>query len=219
MSWGDGRRDERDLAVAARWRIRLISDRAAPRIGGAPTSDFVAAIDRDTELWVRPFSDGGPLARCAGGLGMDLEIVGDITLGLPHRTSVRTRPGDDAIARWSCSCGAGSRGDLPPDLAGEAADLHAGSAPASGARRTDRAVTQGEDGAWSQREIPVSRRFRACARSDFSRVPIHRTGYGEEFELAVDGTLGLWVRRLGADAALRRDESARGISLLVLGLL
>ena len=41
-------------------------------------------------------------------------------------------------------------------------------------------------------------------------------GYGEEFELVIDGQLGLWTRRLGAEAALRRDEDARGVSLLVL---
>lgn len=213
----DGERDERDARCAQRWRLRVISDREANRVGGAPVVDFSAVLDGDLELWVRSWSTPGePYERSTSGDGADLEVVGDVTRGMVHDTTVRAKPSDETVARWYCSCGVGSRGGSSPERAEEAAELHRTTALDRVPGPTDVAVAQGPDGRWGQREIRVARRFRVCARSDFSVVKVHRTGHGEEFELVVDGQLGLWVRRLGVDTALRKDESARGVSLLVL---
>ncbi len=216
--WEGEERVERDVLVASRWRLRLVSDRAERR-GGVPPSDFAAVVDRDLEIWIRPFASSAPLERSARGTGADLEIVEDITLGLRHETSVQVKPSDDTLARWSCTCGAGSRGTAAPDLAQEAAQEHVLLAPDRRTRPRDHAVAQLEDGTWARQEIGVARRFRICARSDFSAVKVHQLGYGEEFELVVDTRLGLWTRRLGHEAALRRDEGASGVSLLVAELI
>ena len=218
-AWERDERTERDARVARRWRLRAISDRSEHQVGGAPVADFVAIVDSDLEIWLRPFSADDPFERRASGPGVDVEIVEDITLGLPHDVRVQVKPSDDTVASWACSCGVGSRGTTSPELAREAADAHVAGARDRGPRRRDSAVGQWGDGVWSEREINVARRFRVCARSDFSAVKVHQMGYGEEFELVLDTQLGLWLRRLGHDAALRRDEGAAGVSLLVMELM
>jgi hypothetical protein len=73
---------------------------------------------------------------------------------------------------------------------------------------SDVSVAQDPGGGWLQREIRVAGRFHAVARGDF---PV------SDFELVVDGRLGLWTRGFGSDSALRRDEDTRGgVSLLIL---
>ncbi len=219
--WMDGERVEHEARVARRWRLRVLSDREAKRDGGSlkiprPSAvDFDAIILDDLDLMVRAFGFAGPYEIGASGAGMSLDIVADVTLGLVHEVQVTIRPADETRARWSCLCGAGSRGDYPTERAQESADDHVASSHDRGRRPRDIVVDQSAAG-WAQREIAVARRFRVCVRSDSSIVKVHRMGYGEEFELVIDGQLGLWARKLGAEAALRRDEDARGVSLLVL---
>jgi len=216
-SWVDGERVEREARTARRWRIRVLSDREVKRESGKPPAvDFDAVILGDLELLVRAFGSGEPYEAGAAGAGTSLDVVEDVTLGIAHAAQVTIRPSDETRARWSCACGAGSRGDYPAERAQEAADDHVASSHDSGRRPRDVVVDQGGINGWAQRGIAVARRFRVCARSDLSIVKVHRTGYGEEFELVIDGELGLWTRRLGSESALRRDEDARGVSLLVL---
>ncbi len=83
-------------------------------------------------------------------------------------------------------------------------------------RRTiETAVAQDADGVWRQREIETVVRFRMRVVSDRSRTRSHQRGNGEEFELAVDTHLEIWVRRFGADSAFRKDEDVSGVSLIV----
>lgn len=208
------------VRVARRWRVRLISDQLDHRVGSAPMADFVLVLDRELELWVASWEDAERrYGRQASGPGLDLEVSGDLTLGQAHDVSVVVKPSDDTVARWQCTCGVSSRGTSTPERARIDGDEHAARKrrlAASRPRWTDVAVAQGTDGAWRQVTLKVVRRFRVTARSDFSRVKVHRSGVGEDFELAVDAGLGLWARRVGADAALRRDESGRGVTLVVL---
>jgi hypothetical protein len=223
---GQGEADPVLVRASQRWRIRVVSDRAGALASpdasggvGVPRSeDFLAILDEEFRLWVRCPAVGDPYAARAGGGGVSLEVVADVTAGVEHRVSVRRRPSDDLQARWSCTCGAGSRGTGTPELVAMAADEHASAARArDGARRpTDDVVAQGTDGQWSKRSIAVVRRYRACVRSDRSAVKAHQRGRGEEFELVVDGRLGLWVRLFGSEAALRADQDARGVSLILL---
>jgi hypothetical protein len=215
-SWSGDERLDHDVRVAARWRLRLISDQLSYGVGRAPVADFHAVIDSDLEIWLRPFGSGQRLERSASGPGIDAEIVEDVTLGTTHEVTIRVRPSDDEVARWSCSCSVQSRGRAPLDRAREAAEEHQRAGRAHRPSRSEAAVAQGADGRWAQVQIPIARRFRLRSRSDFSPVKVHKLGLGEEFELAIDGRLGLWGRLMGSEGALRRDESGRGLTLLVL---
>lgn len=211
---------ERTASIVRRWRVRLISDQLSHRAGSAPMADFVAALDRDLELWVAAWQDPDRrFARQASGPGLDLEVSGDLTLGLQHASTVVVKPSDDTVARWYCACGVSSRGSSNPERARMDADEHVAResrSPSAGPRWTDVAVAQGADGAWAQVTIKVARRFRVTARSDFSLVHVHRTGAGEDFELVLDGRLGLWARAVGEEGALRKDRDGRGVTLVVL---
>lgn len=216
-SWPPGgERLDHEIRAVARWRIRVISDQLNYGAGRAPVADFTAVIDSSLEIWLRPFRTDAPLERSASGPGIDVEIVEDITLGVLHEVTTRARPADDGAVRWSCSCGTRSRGTAPPDEAGMAADEHVRDGMSRRPGRHDLAVKQDGEGAWRQDQVPIARRFRLRVRSDFSEVKVHRLGLGEEFELAVDGQLGLWGRVMGTDTALRRDESGRGVTLMIL---
>lgn len=184
-----------------------------------PRCDFDLAIDGELWPWVRNFGAADqPYEALASGDGVSLRVVEDVTLGLDHRVQVHVKMSDPDQARWSCSCTVSSRGAMTENQARESAEVHAaaGAAANLGRRPVDTAVAQGADGRWSQRQIRVARRIRVSVCSDLSRVRVHQRGLGEDFELIVDGTLDLWVRRLGVDDALRRDESGRGVSLMVL---
>lgn len=210
---------ERSVSVVRRWRIRLISDQLNHRVGDAPMSDFLAILDRDLELWLAAWQDAERrFSRQASGPGLDLEVSGDLTLGLRHAATIVVKPSDESIARWRCECGVSSRGSSNPERAKMEADEHVdreSRSPLSVPRWTDVAVDQVEGG-WAQVTIKVARRFRVTARSDFSLVHVHRSGTGEDFELVVDGRLGLWVRVVGEEGALRRDRDGRGVTLVVL---
>lgn len=83
-------------------------------------------------------------------------------------------------------------------------------------RRTiETAVAQDADGTWTRREIQVVARFRVRVVSDRSRARPHQHGHGEDFEVAVDMGLDLWVRRFGSDSAFRKDEDGAGSALVV----
>lgn len=219
VTWrGDdhGERDERVVRSPLRRRVRVVSDRGEHRrFGSTPCADFDAALDADLGIWLRAPGDDCYEQRASVG-SADLQVVGDVTLGVEHQVQVVVRPSDPDQARWHCSCGVGARAPAPTDLAHAAADAHAAGALDTCRRPTDVAVTQGADGSWAQRQVLVARRHRVCARSDFSVVRSHWTGHGEDFEVVVDAQLRLWVRRFGIEAALRQDECARGVSLIVL---
>lgn len=212
--------EERSVSVVRRWRLRLISDQLSHRAGTAPMADFLAAMDRDLELWVAAWQDPDRrFARQASSTGLDLEVSGDLTLGLQHAATVVVKPSDDSVARWHCACGVSSRVALNPERARMDADEHVtreSQSPLAGPRWTDVAVAQDSGGSWAQVPIKVARRWRVTARSDFSLVRVHRAGSGEDFELVVDGRLALWVRSVGEEGALRRDRDGRGVTLVVL---
>jgi hypothetical protein len=214
-SWIDGERSDHDVRSPTRWRLRILSDQMDHGVGRAPVAQFYAVIDSSIEVWLRPFGSDVPLEKSASGPGIDAEIVEDITLGVTHDVTTRARPADDGAVRWSCSCGTRSRGPAPPDEAAQAADDHRRDGMARRPGRFDLVVRQRADGQWEQARVPIARRFRLRVRSDFSPVRVHRLGLGEEFEIAVDGELGLWGRLLGMDTALRRDESGRGVTLMI----
>jgi hypothetical protein len=211
---------ERSVSIVRRWRVRLISDQLSHRVGTAPMADFLAVLDRELELWVAAQQDPDRrFARQASGPGLDLEVSGDLTLGLQHVATVVVKPGDHSVARWHCTCGVTSRGSSNPERARMDADEHVGresSLPSARPRWTDIAVAQDSDGGWAQVPIKVARRLRITARSDFSLVHVHRMGTGEDFELVIDGRLGLWVRVVGEEGALRKDRDGRGVTLVVL---
>lgn len=220
--WREGRASDRTVRIAQRWRFRVASDRLAARGEaqvGSRGEDFYAALDGDLELWVRTFTGASSFSRSAHGGGVSVDLGADITLGLRHEVGVRLKPSDESRARWSCSCGVASRGESSPEQAHEAARAHEAEARGRGASGRmaleDSAVVQETDGSWSRRGISIIRRVRTCVRSDLSAVRAHKTGHGEEFELAVDGNLRLWTRVLGSEAALRRDDDARGVSLMI----
>jgi hypothetical protein len=218
LAWRDGEMSEASVRAAGRWRLRVLSDRLG-RSPRAANYDAIFARRSDEEsfgLWVRPFGSTRPYGQTADGGGMSIQIVEDITSGLRHEVSVRVKPGDEATARWSCSCGTTSRHAASPELMREEAEAHAAFATDTGRRLRDRAVAQREDGVWSDVDVAVIQRHRACIRSEISPVAVHRKGIGEEFELVVDGRLGLWTRLLCSEAALRRDVDGRGVSLLTL---
>ncbi len=223
------------VRAAQRWRIRVVSDRSVVSIAPAPSSsaapsspasrseDFLAILDQEFRLWLRHPGEDSYRAHARGG-GVAVQIVADVTRGVEHRTSVRRKPSDELRARWSCACGVSGRGDAAPDVATAAAEAHVLAARAreeaaasmSGGRSRDAAVAQDDRGQWSRRDVVAVRRFRTCVRSDRSGVRAHQRGHGEEFELVVDGRLGLWTRVLGSEAALRTDQDARGVSLILL---
>lgn len=213
-TWRGGELVESSARVAGRWRLRVLSDRRSGRTYVANFDAAFAVANDGFGLWVRTFGSGEPFAPEVEADGVSLQIVGNITGGLQHEVTVRRKPGDDTVARWSCSCGTTSRGDASPEIAREAADAHAQLATDDRPRPRDRAVAQGPDGRWSQAEVAVAQRFRVCVRSELSVARMHQKGIGEEFELAVDGRLELWTRRLGSESALRKDEDGKGVSLL-----
>lgn len=198
-----------EVAVAAIWILRAITDRALRQYVRPRMTDFDAVLDCDLRLWVSP--RGTPaFGRSARGVGADLDVLADVTRGVVHAVSVRVKPGDSESARWSCSCGAAQRGSavLSPERAGSDGEAHASGARDSVPRPVDQAVDQEGTSSWSLREIRAVRRFHAALCND--------SGTSSDYELVVDGRLGLWVRQLGAQAALRKDQDARGVSLLVL---
>lgn len=202
--------DPVEVAVAASWILRAITDRALRQYIRPRMTDFDAVLDDDLRLWVSP-RGALALGRSACGVGADLDVLADVTRGVVHEVSVRVKPGDSESARWSCSCGAAQRGSaaLSPDRARSDGDAHASGAIDAGPRPVDQAVDQEGTSSWSLREIRAVRRFHAVVCND--------SGVSSNYELVVDGRLGLWVRQLGAQAALRKDQDARGVSLLVLG--
>jgi hypothetical protein len=218
------------VRASKRWRIRVVSDRYASRLlpdGSAErvasrSEDFLVILDEEFGLWIRHPEEDSFRAHARGG-GVAFEMVANVTKGIEHLISIRRKPSDDLRARWSCSCGAHGRGDAAPDITAAAAEAHASVAKehdeatvARGGMSREVVVAQDEDGQWSRRSVTIVRRFRVCVRSDRSVVKAHQRGHGEEFELAVDGQLGLWSRCLGSDAALRTDQDARGVSLILL---
>ncbi len=208
---------EEDARASARWRLRVISNRTSPSPAMADFDAIMAWLGDVVLIRARPFGTGESFAAQARSAGMSIQVLEDITNGLKHEVTVRVKPGDASTARWSCrGCGTTSRGALTPEIAQEASSAHVLFAPDSARRLRDRAVAQGADGRWTSAEISIAWRFRACVRSDVSAVRSHMGGVGEDFELAIDGRFGLWVRRLSSDAALRKDEDGRGVSLLSL---
>lgn len=215
LSWRDDEFVEQEVQAAARWRLRAISNRSSARPLQTDFDAILARSDQDLILRIRSFGTGsGPYATEARAGGTSLAVLANITLGVKHEAKVRIKPSDDSIARWSCTCGTSSRGPASPEAAREAAEAHVLFAPDAQARPRDRAVAQGPDGRWAQADVAVAQRFRTCVRSEVSASRSHLAGVGEDFEIAVDGRLGLWVRKLGSEAALRKDDDGRGVSLL-----
>lgn len=225
-SWSDGIRSQRLVRIAKGWRFRVASDRLDGKLDGkdAPASssrseDFSIVLDRDFQIWTRRFLSVDDFGKAAEGNGVSVQLAGDITRGIHHEVRVRVKPGEETVARWSCTCGLSSRGDLSPDSAREEADAHVADTsvkPAPGPV-SDFAIVSALDGSWQRGSIFVLHKERVCIRSDLSIVRSHQAGYGEEFEFVVDTTLRLWFRQFGVGSALRRDEDGRGVSVFLLG--
>jgi hypothetical protein len=82
-------------------------------------------------------------------------------------------------------------------------------------RMIEWAVMQDPDGVWRRHEVVSVARFRLRAVSDRSRAKTHQRGAGVDFELVVDGNLGVWLRSFGHEGSLRRDVDHDGVSLVV----
>jgi len=178
--------------------------------------DFDAVLAGD-DLWIllRRFGSMDPYARRVDSGHAEICVEEDVTAGIVHRAVARSRPSDPASARWVCSCGVKSKGTVPTEDAVAQAAQHERESPDARSRPRDVVVDKGRDGSWAQREALIYRRFRAVVRARRSDARIHRSGVGEDFELAVDSSLHLWVRRLGNESALRRDQDGRGASIVV----
>ncbi len=177
--------------------------------------DFDAVLAGD-DLWIllRRFGSSDPYARRVDSGHAEICVEEDVTAGIAHRAVARPRPSDPATARWVCSCGVRSKGAAPTEDAVTQAAQHAAEA-SNGPRLRDVVVDKAPGGSWAQREASVYRRFRAVVRARRSDARVHRSGVGEDFELAIDSSLHLWVRRLGNEGALRRDQDGRGVSIVV----
>lgn len=120
----DGIWREREISTVARFRCRVLSDRSRARLHQLGIGeDFEVAIDKDLELWVRKFGTDQSFRKDSDVVGVSLQILDNVTAGIPHELSYLSRP-SSALLRWSCSCGAGSRGELEEHLAHQQADRH-----------------------------------------------------------------------------------------------
>jgi len=218
-AWVDGSRVDRFVRAVRRWRVRAVSDRLGQtRRGSALVDDFRAILDDEFKLWVRPWmgpASDAPHAASASTDHVELTVVRDVTRGMPHDVAMRPRPRDASRARWTCSCGVSSRGDYPAERARSSADDHVSSALDAAPRPRDVAIIHSWSGL-APGEIAVVRRFWVRAITRWSTVAVHQRGVGEDFELVVDGSLRLWVRRIGQDGFLSTDNDGRGVSILTI---
>lgn len=120
----DGVWRQREIFSVARFRVRVVSDRSRSRLHQQGVGeDFEIVVDKDLELWVRKFGTDTALRKDEDLLGVSLVVVENVTLGVPHELSYPTRPAVPLV-RWSCSCGARSRGELAPEAARKQAEEH-----------------------------------------------------------------------------------------------
>lgn len=72
--------------------------------------DFEIALDVHFQIWVRPCGSDTDFRKMAEMYGVSLQVVDNITNGIPHDIARTTKPGSDPeVRRWSCSCGYSSR--------------------------------------------------------------------------------------------------------------
>lgn len=120
----DGIWRQREITTVARFRVRVLSDRSRGRshqLGQG--EDFEVLLDRDLELWVRKFGTDQVLRKDEDLNGVSLLVLDNVTAGIPHELSYLRRPAS-AMVRWSCSCSAGSRGELDEETAQKQAQRH-----------------------------------------------------------------------------------------------
>ncbi len=128
----DGTWARREVKVAQRFRIRVISDRAGVKSNShqfGHGEEFDLLVDTHLDVWVRPFGSAAPFSKDQDAHGVSMLVVDNITAGILHEVRVQGKPADDGQARWTCSCGAGSRSPLAPEVARTEADAHLASVP------------------------------------------------------------------------------------------
>ncbi|MES2211045.1 MAG: hypothetical protein V4515_12835 [Chloroflexota bacterium] len=120
----DGVWRQREVTPVARFRLRVLSDRSKIRSHqGGSGEDFELVVDTHLEAWVRRFGTDTALRRDEDALGVALVVVEDVTAGIRHDLTFPSRP-SDPLVRWSCTCGAGSRGWLESPVAQQQGEAH-----------------------------------------------------------------------------------------------
>lgn len=123
----DGTWSRRTVKVAQRFRVRVVSDRAAARSHSHQFGHgeyFELMVDTHLDVWVRQFGSEAPFRKDEDAHGVSLVVVDNVTLGVEHEARVRVRPGDPETSTWSCTCGAGPRRPLGPAAAQAEMDAH-----------------------------------------------------------------------------------------------
>lgn len=123
----DGTWTRKDVKVAQRFRMRVISDRAnatshSHQFGHGEY--FELLVDTQLDVWVRPFGSSGPFRKDEDAYGVSVVIVDNVTLGVVHDARVRVKPSDPQSSTWSCSCGAGARRPTDADAAKAELEAH-----------------------------------------------------------------------------------------------
>jgi hypothetical protein len=123
----DGTWARREVKVAQRFRIRVISDRAGVKSNShqfGHGEEFELLVDTHLDVWVRPFGSAAPFAKDFDAHGVSMLVVDNITAGVLHEVRIQQKPADENVARWTCSCGASSRAPVTPEAARAEADAH-----------------------------------------------------------------------------------------------
>jgi len=120
----DGVWRQREIMTVARYRMRVVSDRSRARSHQHGTGeDFELVVDSQLEIWVRRFGADSAFRRDEDVAGVSLIVADNVTGGICHELTYPGRPAS-RLVRWSCSCGAGGRGDLEPEIAQKQAEDH-----------------------------------------------------------------------------------------------
>lgn len=137
---GDGDSDGGSVLVVSHVRmprrcgLRVVSDREfyrnlriPERMFGlsAPERRFELGVAADLRVFVRRLGSDQTMSLFSDSDGVSVSIEENVTLGIAHEVKVTVLPSSEgALARWKCSCDAGSRGPMEADVARMEADLH-----------------------------------------------------------------------------------------------
>ncbi len=141
---GDGLRRV-GIRMPRRCVLRVVSDREfyrnlriPERMYGlsAPERTFELGVDADLRVFVRVAGSDDAFSLFADAEGVSVAVDENVTLGILHEVRVTVIPSSEgALARWKCTCDAGSRGPMETDVARMEADLHVVAARDSEAAR------------------------------------------------------------------------------------
>lgn len=116
---------ERDIKIAQRFRVRIVSDRTLARSHQfGHGEEFEIVVDTDLDIWVRRLGSREPFRKEDHAFGVALYIGDNITSGIVHTIRlIRKNPSRDAeiVAdpdgnedsgvryRWECTCNAAGK--------------------------------------------------------------------------------------------------------------